>query len=108
MISFKETPLKNAHEVDAALTSWAVTTSDAGTLASARIAATSHRAIVSRDAGPCGGVVARNNCECARTESVRLTYHLRALTGHQSLSCKTDECDLMSGTKMSGGEKEAD
>ena len=35
-------------------------------------------------------------------------YHFRALTGHQNLSSATDEKDLMSATKMSGGKKDSD
>ena len=35
-------------------------------------------------------------------------YHLRVLTGHQILSSVGSECIVMSGTKISGGWKEAD
>ena len=35
-------------------------------------------------------------------------YHLRVLTGHESLSSAGPECLVMSGTKISGGWKEAD
>ena len=109
MIASKDTPLKNAHDVDAARISWALIDSEVGTAVSARIAAISHREIVSRDAGRCGGVVVINNWEWfARRGFVRLIYHLRARTGHQSLSSPTNENDLMSGTKMSGGVNDPD
>ncbi len=70
---------------------------------------TIHLAIVSREAGRYGWVVVTKSWEWpVRSVFVRLMYHFSALTGHHNLSFGTDENDLMSGTKMSGGKKESD
>ena len=111
VISAKGTPLKKAQEADTPLTSCARTVfSVAGQPpGTERMAVTIHREMVHCDAGRKGGVVVTNSfLWSVRSDFVRFKYHLSARTGHHSLSFASDEKDLMSGTKMSGGVKELD
>ena len=101
-ICSKGAPLKRAQEVLKDLVSWARTGPTwRESSPESLMHSTSQREIVSLEAALWGAVVVTKRSEEERSSRVRLRYHLRALTGHQSLSSWTEGKEAREGRKTS-------
>ena len=103
-ISFRLAPLKRAQEELTARVSWARTRSvRMASVPAILIHSTSQRAKVEVATSLWGAIVATKRDDDALMDLVRSTYHLRALTGHQTLSSSTEDKVEIAGRKISTG-----